>query len=1016
VSRAAVLPALRRHAHVLLPLVGVLVLASPLLLTGRAFGSDWPNHLWLVWQQGLAIDELGHPTRYLQTDLGAFFPWFAFYGGSLYAALGFLGSLGGEHPLAAYVLGYVAAFASAWLGWSWLARQAGLRGLATHLPGFVFVTSAYYVTNSYGRGDLPEVVATSALPLLAAAGLHLLRARRWGFWPVLAFVAATIAFTGSHTISVVYGSTFLALVAVVVLVAAPGALRPPLRRLVQVVGLGALGSAVNLWFLLPLVSYSSRVRIGDPPESMEQEWFSEPSAVLSLVRDVAPVGPADEAAIVNTQAPVLFGVWAVIVLLLTLSRLKRPERRLAAGLGAILVLFLALMFVPAIIEALPKYWRFIQFPYRVGTYVTLATAGLVLVALLGLRHSTATLRRGAAIALAALCALAAFQAIDQAWSTPSSLPDRSEVFADREEPPKSWYAPRDYADISLPVVAPTLPGILEVPNTGRRLDMYELGFDVPAAGTQATDILTAPYLVEVEGATVAGRTGDNELVVAFDRPGPRLLRFRGASSGPVVAGTALSVLALAGIAALLLVIAVRQPRLAPARARVAASPPALRLGRQLTGVRSGLRDRDPGGWGTSVREGWSVFWWSRLLVFVVAVWITASDVPPIVQPADVPLLTRPFEGWFGGDLLELVFGSLARWDAVHYLAVAFDGYAASDLPLDPPEQRSAFFPLYPMAVRVLSGFGASAGAVLLASYAVSLACFAGALVLLHRLVTLELGERYARPTLLLLAFAPTALFFGLPYTEALFLLLAVGAFLAARSGRWAVAGLVLALASATRVPGLLLVVPVALIYLYGPRADRDPAAGPAGAGWRRLLPRYRLRPDVLWLALAPLGIVAFSLYLAQALGDATAWQDAQRAFGRASMLPLEGLWNGARYAAIGVYDLATGREEGPMLFDALNIAQFAILVLAAVAGWRMLRLLPVAYGAWVLVSLLPSLASQPPDLPLMSLPRYVVVLFPIFMWLAVVCERRQITTKAVAVSAAFMALLTVQYVLWSFVG
>jgi Gpi18-like mannosyltransferase len=209
-------------------------------------------------------------------------------------------------------------------------------------------------------------------------------------------------------------------------------------------------------------------------------------------------------------------------------------------------------------------------------------------------------------------------------------------------------------------------------------------------------------------------------------------------------------------------------------------------------------------------------------------WVTVADLAPNAL-SDYPVLAHPFGGWPGGSALDLVLSPLAKWDSLHYLAVAFDGYTTSQLGLPPAGTRPAFFPLYPGIVHVLSGFGSSPALVLVVAYAVSLSCFMAALVLLHRLTSIELGERFARPALMLLAFFPTALFYGIPYTESLFLLLAVGAFLAARLGRWTIAGIVLALASATRVPGLLLVVPVALLYLYGPRADCEPAAS-AGFG------------------------------------------------------------------------------------------------------------------------------------------------------------------------------------------
>jgi len=352
---------------------------------------------------------------------------------------------------------------------------------------------------------------------------------------------------------------------------------------------------------------------------------------------------------------------------------------------------------------------------------------------------------------------------------------------------------------------------------------------------------------------------------------------------------------------------------------------------------------------------------------------------------------------------------MAKWDTQHYLAIAFDGYVEGHGGLPPAPNRPAFFPLFPGLVHLVSGFGASPAAVLIAAYAVSLVCFFGALVLLQRLTVIELGERYVKPVLLLLAFFPTALFYGIPYTESLFLLLAVAAFLAARTGRWAIAGTVLALASATRVQGLLLIVPVALLYLYGPRADRDPAPS------RGLRPRYRIRPEAAWLLLAPLGVVAFSAYLHFAQGDTFAWLHAQEVFGRHTVDPLTGIWNGLREAGESVGDVVEGTYSGTS-FDHLNIEELAFVTLAVVGGIGALRILPVAYGSWVLLSLVPIFVSQPTENPLWSSSRFVAVLFPIFLWLAVVCERRRSTTTVVALFAAGLALFTADFALWSFVA
>lgn len=412
-------------------------------------------------------------------------------------------------------------------------------------------------------------------------------------------------------------------------------------------------------------------------------------------------------------------------------------------------------------------------------------------------------------------------------------------------------------------------------------------------------------------------------------------------------------------------------------------------------------------WRPSLRAAWAAFWPSRLVVFGVAIYVAVAGLVPSGEEVSGDLI-HPFGAWPAGDLFDLVFSTPARWDALHFLTIAYDGYSQSSEIGTPEGHRAAFFPLYPGAVHVLGGFGASLAATVVMAYVVSLACFFGALVLLHRLATIEIGEQYAGPTLLLLSFFPTALFFGIPYSESMFLLLAVAAFLAARTGHWAVAGVVLALASATRVPGLLLVVPVLLLYLYGPRSDREPDfdRGP----WR---PRYRLRPDLAWLLLAPLGLAAFSLYLHLTLDNALAWNDAQAVFGRETVDPFTGVWAGLREAGTGIGNIVSGSHGG---FDYLNVMQLAFVAFAVVGGIGALRVLPAAYGVWVLISLAPVFVSQPDGLPLWSSPRFVVVLFPLFLWLAVLTERRGMTTRVVALFAAGMAVFTAQFTLWSFVA
>ena len=375
---------------------------------------------------------------------------------------------------------------------------------------------------------------------------------------------------------------------------------------------------------------------------------------------------------------------------------------------------------------------------------------------------------------------------------------------------------------------------------------------------------------------------------------------------------------------------------------------------------------------------------------------------------DRPALTHPL-----GETGDALVASLARWDAAWYLDIVASGYPAGD------DARTAFFPLYPLLVRGLSALaGGSPAASLLAAYLVSLAALLGALVLLHRLTVLELGPSVARSTVLLLCVFPASLFLGAPYSESLFLLLAVGAFLAAREDRFALAGLAGAGAAATRSAGLLLLIPLLVIYLYGPRgAHRD--ATPV----RWLGPRHRVRRDIAWLALAPGGVLAYALALAVGHGDPLAFVSAQELWGRELAGPLVGAWEGARAGVEGARVLlggATGAAPspigGPARIGALDLALLVTLVFAVAATVGVARRLPAAYGAWTATSLALALSYPVDGQPLMSLPRFVAVLFPIFMWLALACERRRATVYVAAVFAVLLGLAVAQFATWRFVA
>jgi hypothetical protein len=439
----------------------------------------------------------------------------------------------------------------------------------------------------------------------------------------------------------------------------------------------------------------------------------------------------------------------------------------------------------------------------------------------------------------------------------------------------------------------------------------------------------------------------------------------------------------------------------------------------------------------AVRDVWRALWTSRLLVWVAGAGAVAGlGFGPVRHAFNPPGIMRGF-----GSLGDVLAAPVARWDAAWYLVIAHYGYRP-DLGSF-TASRTAFFPLYPLGVRALSDLGL---APVIAGVLLSLSALAAGLYGLHRLTTLEVarlalpdGGEVARLVVLLTAFAPMAFYFSAIYSESLYLALSVGVFLCARRGRWATAATLGALAAATRSTGVLLVVPLLLLYLWGPREDRDPdrarpdarrAAGehPTVVSLLRALrPRYRLRREALWIALVPVGLGLYTAHLALAGGDVLAPFHAEAVWKRHFAGPYGGAWDGAKAAFEGMRQLLSFQRHhvyypqagGSSFINAgHNMLLFAFLLAAIPAAIGVLRLLPPAYGMYVLAALALPLSYPVAPQPLMSLPRFLLVLFPLNMWLAVslAARPRALTRAVLVVSGLAMAFFVGEFSTWHWVA
>jgi hypothetical protein len=352
-----------------------------------------------------------------------------------------------------------------------------------------------------------------------------------------------------------------------------------------------------------------------------------------------------------------------------------------------------------------------------------------------------------------------------------------------------------------------------------------------------------------------------------------------------------------------------------------------------------------------------------------------------------------------GSVGNVLAAPAVRWDSIWYLMIAKHGYVSA--------QETAFYPLYPLLVHLASFFTGSLAA---AGIAISLASLLGALILLHRLTELELGARTARGAVLLVALGPMAVFLSAVYTESLFLLLSAGTIYAARRGQWALAGAVGGLAALTRVEGVLLAVPVVLLFLYGPREGEQRLV--SAPRWR---PRYRFTPAIGWTALIPAAAGCWPLYLTvRGFGpDATAHAEAQF-WHRHLAVPVIAVWDGIVAAWHELMQALT--SVGASAFTGQELLQVGFLVLSTAALVGVFRRLPIAYGAYAALALIVPLAAPDVGDPLKDFDRYASVVFPLFMWAADWALRRGALRALLITSTVALVFCTVQFATWHWVG
>lgn len=351
----------------------------------------------------------------------------------------------------------------------------------------------------------------------------------------------------------------------------------------------------------------------------------------------------------------------------------------------------------------------------------------------------------------------------------------------------------------------------------------------------------------------------------------------------------------------------------------------------------------------------------KQVIYLFIIWRIVLFLVALISPQIIPQFGARFpyyqERLIDTGLPHFVW-AFGNFDGVHYLRIAQDGYAY--------QFTQAFFPLYPILIKIVSY--ATFGNFLIAALLISNASFLAGLLIFYRLVTKIYNAKIAFWSMLFLLSFPTSFYFGSVYTEGVFFLIIVSAFYLFAQDKILWASVIGSFASATRLIGLFL----------------TPA----------LIKNFKIE-SITPLIIVPAGLVIYMIYLKLAFNNPFYFLTAQSIWGQERstseviLLP-QVFW---RYLKI----FAT--TEG------LVLANAALEFIATVfALWLLIVGAKKINRNWLIFA---SLAIVVPTLTgtLASMPRYVLMAFPVYIILAQI-ENRQIKILILAIFSALLFVTT----------
>jgi hypothetical protein len=327
-----------------------------------------------------------------------------------------------------------------------------------------------------------------------------------------------------------------------------------------------------------------------------------------------------------------------------------------------------------------------------------------------------------------------------------------------------------------------------------------------------------------------------------------------------------------------------------------------------------------------------------------------------------------------------------RWDSNWYYDIAKNGYSYTPS-IQIHQENIAFFPLYPYLIRY---FNHLIGDYYFSGILIANISFLLALIGLYLLISEKYTIETAQKTVLLLAFSPFSFYFSAMYSESLFLFSIVFVFFFAARKQWFLASLFAAAAGATRIVGIVSVLPILYFYMEAIRFD------------------FRaIRWNILSVFIACFGPMSYMAYLWVRFGNPFVFLHVYKAPGWNDDASLGAAYRTLKNIFLNLYS-SNGSFGAGTIFGMkeihLIVFLFSIFLLLA-----MIKKIHPAYLIWAFATILSSFSGW------VSMSRYMIVVFPLYLAAALLFHKRNFEL-VLAGSACLLSMFTILFSHWYWVS